>query len=453
MLKKDDLVLVLEGSKKDPLWFMENVLGWELPPWDKQIEIVHAIRDFDRVTVRSGHGVGKTYIVSRIALWFLYTHVPSIVLTTAPTFRQVETVLWGEIRQAHRNARVKLGGTLLQTQIKIDDKWYALGFSTDDADRMQGYHEENILIIFDEAAGIPEEIWNAADGLLASPNAKLLAIGNPTSVDSRFYQTHKDPTFHKIHISCYDHPNVKEKRIIYPKMVTYEWVVEMKRKWGENSPLYQAKVLGEFPEQETNTLIPIAWLDECIASTVPTVGENYALGVDIARFGDDSTVIAVVKGNTLLELKVYSKEDLMQTTGRIVNAIKKYSPEYVNIDDTGLGGGVVDRLRELGYKVNGINFGSSAEDKEHFADKRTEIYWNLRERIQRKEIQLLNDPELHGDLTSPRYKYTSKGQIKLESKEELKSRLGRSPDKGDAVALAFYKPVKKKAVSLGLDPK
>ncbi|MFO7325985.1 MAG: hypothetical protein DIU62_009735, partial [Pseudomonadota bacterium] len=248
----------LAKAQSDPVWWVREILGDE--PWEKQVEILEAVRDYKRTAVASCHAAGKSWIAARVALWFLYSHPYSIVATTAPSFRQVKRVLWQEIRRAHRRARVPLGGRLLQTELQIDDKWYAFGFSTRDPDRFQGLHEGHVLVIVDEAAGVSPEIWTAIEGVLTGAHTRLLAIGNPTEPSGPFYELFREPGVAKIHISAFDTPNVQAGRILIPGLVDREWVEDKKRRWGESSPMYQSRVLGRFPESGKDTLIPLSWV-------------------------------------------------------------------------------------------------------------------------------------------------------------------------------------------------
>jgi hypothetical protein len=218
--------------------------------------VLNAVRDHRRVAVRACHGVGKTKVAAWVAIWFLYCHRNSKVITTAPTWHQVENLLWREIHAAHATSRIPLGGKVLQTQIELGKQWFALGLSTDKPERFQGFHAENILLIVDEASGVDQRIFEAAEGFLTSPGAKLLLIGNPTQLSGEFYNAFRSPLYHKIHISAFDSPNLKAGKIVRPYLVTPEWVEEKRIKWGEDSPMWYSRVLGEFPEQGDDTLDP-----------------------------------------------------------------------------------------------------------------------------------------------------------------------------------------------------
>ena len=286
---------IVERCRRDPLFFSRHVLGGE-QPWAGQARILAALRDRKRVAVRSGHGVGKTWTAARAAIWFLYSHPHSIVLTTAPTHRQVRSILWAEIRRQVRGARIPLGGRMTETRLVLDDDWFALGLSTDEPERFQGFHAEHLLLIFDEAPGVPEDIYEAARGLLTSRHARVLLIGNPVSPRGPFYDAFRNPLWHTFHIPCTACPNVTAGRVIYPKLVTAEWVESQRQEWGAESPTFRSRVLGEFPEEADTQLIPLAWLHAAQerALNCPAPGSNLVIGVDVARYGADRTVILLL---------------------------------------------------------------------------------------------------------------------------------------------------------------
>lgn len=254
----------------DPIGFGCDVL--DMNPdhvWDKMIEVSESVRDNQKTCVFAGHGVSKTYNLARIALWFLYTHKPSTIITTAPIFDQVEKLLWKEIHTAHSQAKIPLGGKMTKTQLDLDEeqKWFAYGFSTKadtvtgEATRMQGYHNKYVLIIFDEAAGIPAAIWKATESLLTDPNCKIVAVGNPTSASGSFAECEEDPTWNFIRISVKDSPNFKTGERIIPEISGREYEEMIRRKYGEESIEYGIRIEGRKPEYTQGTYLG-KWLSE-----------------------------------------------------------------------------------------------------------------------------------------------------------------------------------------------
>lgn len=436
MMDKVKAKLVLDRARRDPVFFVRRVLGGD--PWEKQVEVLNAVRNHRRVAVRACHGVGKTKVAAWVALWFLYCHRNSKVITTAPTWHQVENLLWREIHAAHATSRIPLGGKVLQTQIELGKQWFALGLSTDKPERFQGFHAENILLIVDEASGVDQRIFEAAEGFLTSPGAKLLLIGNPTQLSGEFYNAFRSPLYHKIHISAFDSPNLKAGKVVRPYLVTPEWVEEKRIQWGEDSPMWYSRVLGEFPEQGDDTLIPLAWIEAAQRrwSEIPP-GQPIELGVDVARYGSDSTVIILRRGERAEIVRRLRGQDTMQVAGAVIDALRSTSATVAKVDVVGLGAGVVDRLKEQKQPVREMNAGEAAHDKERFVNRRAEWYWALRERFQAGDIAIPPDDELAAQLASLKYKFDSRGRIQIESKEEMRKRGLPSPDKADALVLAF----------------
>ncbi len=436
MLNKASIKSVIDKARVDPVFFVTKVLGGD--PWEKQSEILKAARHSRRVAVRACHGVGKTRVAAWVAVWFLFCHRDSKVITTAPTWHQVENLLWREIHVIHSRAKYPLGGKLLQTQLEIDKQWFALGLSTDKPERFQGYHAENILLIVDEASGVDQYIFDAAEGLLTSPGAKLLLIGNPTQLSGEFYNAFRSPLYHKVHIGAFDSPNVKAGKVVRPYLVTKEWVEEKRIQWGEDSPLWYSRVLGEFPEQGDDTLIPLSWIEAAQNRwTEAAAGEPVELGVDVARFGTDTTAIVLRRGIIAEVIAQLRGQDTMAVTGAVIQAIHKTRAKIVKVDVVGIGSGVVDRLKEQGYPVQPMNAGESAFDNERFVNRRAEWFWSLRERFQAGDIAIPPDEELAAQLSSIKYKFDSRGRIQIEGKDEMRKRGLPSPDKADALMFAF----------------
>lgn len=408
------------------------------------------MRDHPRTAVRSCHGAGKSYIAARIALWFLNSFPYSLVLTTAPTFRQVAKVTWQEIRSAHKRSRFPLGGKLLETAIQVDEKWFALGFSAKDPDHFQGLHSTHVLVILEEGAGIELPIWVAADAVLTSQYCRLLSIGNPTDNTGQFYKEFKDPNVYKMKISAYDTPNFQGNGIVVPGLITPDWVEDKKKRWGETSPFFVTRVLADFHELNDNTLIPLSWIEFAVNNETDEVDNGHnTLGVDVARYGSNETVIYHSKGNKLRLASVTNKQDTMATVGLIVKLGIELGVKEVRIDDSGVGGGVTDRLRELKregrihFKVVAVNVGTSSVEGEaenvsdkRFINLRAQLYWHLRDEFEAKILDMGIDEETMSQLSCIQYKLLSSGKLQIETKDEMTRRNLPSPDRADAAMLA-----------------
>jgi len=263
--KTKDIRACRADWRADPLRFMTEVL--DVRPeyvWPKMREVAESVRDHERTAVGAGHGVSKTFTAARLALWFLICYPPATVVTTAPTHKQVEELLWREIREAHANAKFPLGGKITRTkldfQVETGLRWYALGFATKpdtvtlEATAFQGYHNKNIMVIFDEAAGILPQIWKAAQHLLTSGNTRWLAIGNPTAPQGDFIDCiTTDDTWHKINISVKDTPNFIEGGEVVPGLSGRKYEQELREKYGENSNEYKVRILGQPPDYGEGT--------------------------------------------------------------------------------------------------------------------------------------------------------------------------------------------------------
>ncbi len=446
--------------RQDPRYFARSVLG-VTSLWERQVEILEALRDCRRVAVPSCHESGKTFVAAIAVVHHLLSHQPSKVVTTAPTQRQVKDLLWSEIRARHVGMKRKLGGdpglgepTLTHWAVPGESDWFATGFATspdkasESATRMTGYHSPNLLVVIDEAGGIAREVWSAIDALLTSGTAKVLAIGNPVS-GTEFERVCRSVDWRVLRISAFDCPNLRDPESSLPWGVTPQWVDEMRRRWGEGSVVFQTKVLGLFPTSSVDTLLSIAEVEQALARKPPEE-ETAAvtMGVDVARFGSDETVFYVLRGGQVLAVESWSGQDTMRTAGRVIAMAREHRIDVsqarrIAVDDTGVGGGVVDRLREQRWHVRAINFGSKPRGLRSgtkFTNRRTELWWDLREWIRTNAALGDLPPDtkdiLRADLCAPKYEQRSDGRIALEPKDRIRSRTGRSPDHGDALALA-----------------
>jgi hypothetical protein len=420
----------------DPVAWVVDVLGAN--PWDKQMEILESVAKNKRTSVRSCHGAGKTKTAAWAVLWYLHTMPKSVVITTAPTWTQVENQLWREIRSEHAKAKIPLGSKVLRTKMEIDANWYAIGLSTDKPGRFQGYHAEDILVVVDEASDVPEEIFQAVEGFMTSKGAKMLLIGNPNHISGEFYRSHHAPEYNKIHISCYDTPNFQGRGNIRPYLVTPEWVEEKRAQWGEESPLFQIKCLGEFPTTAIDCVLPIAWLRSAREATRVEFEGKKVIAVDVARFGDDRTVAYVMEGTDIIEELILTNKDTMYVAGAVHILARKHNPLTIAVDVIGVGAGVADRLREMGNNVLDINSAARASDSTMYQNLRAEMWWEARKLFQEKEVYLSwPDEELLQELSCVQYAFKN-GKVQIEGKEDVKRRLGKSPDKADAYIMGLY---------------
>ena len=442
-----------------PVAFAREVLGVEL--WSKQVEVLEALTEHRRVAVKAGNGLGKGFCAAVAMLWFVHTHQDgAIALSTAPTFRQVRHILWRQVRRLYRPAAPTLGGKMLDTRWEISDDRYALGLSAEGAGQFQGFHSPNMFIVVDEAEGVSDEIYEAIEAVMTSAGPLLLLIGNPTTTTGAFRRAFYEEReiYRNITISALDSPNVQAGQVVIPGLVTPGWVAERQQIWGADSSVYRARVLGNFPEQEQDSLLRLSDVEAAVQAGAamaerprpnpPPDGaaadgddvdeaDTVVLAVDVARFGADRSVILRRRGDQVEEIQVFRGIDTMGLTGRVVAAIHEHQPSEVRVDEIGVGAGVVDRLRELGHRVRGVNVARKARQDGKFVNLRAEAYWNLRDRFVAGRIGLPADNALVSELTALRYEVDSANRVKMESKDNLRNRGAPSPDLADALMLAF----------------
>jgi hypothetical protein len=468
---KRRLAVELEAIEKEinrrrylakPEDWVEDVLGETL--WSKQIQIMQAVVRNRRVAVPSCFDSGKSYTAARLTAWWIAAHKPgeAFVVTTATTGSQVKAILWREIARAFSNG--KLQGRLNKTEwwLPVGDREeiVAFGRKPDDLDpaAFQGIHARYVLVIYDEAAGISSNLFEAGEGLVTNNDSRILAIGNPEDNTSHFATICKPNSGWKvIRIPASATPNFTGEAIsevLSETLISKQWVEEKRISWGEESMQWESKVLAMFPSSQTDGLIPLRWIKKAQERKLAPEGV-IELGVDVGAGGDKS-VIMRRHGNVVRLVDRNDNPSTMVTAGNVVNALRKTGAEIAKIDTIGIGKGVVDRLTELQKanqlqkKIEGINVGSSprVENKDDYINARAEGYWELRERFEKGLIDLPSEgkaaEELAEQLSNIKYTRTSAGKIQIESKEQMKKRGVSSPDDADAVMLAFIKPKPKK---------
>lgn len=433
-----------------PELFVRQVLHAEPEPW--QEETLKALAQYSRVAVRSGHGVGKTALEAWALLWFLFTRPFPKVPCTAPTRQQLYDILWAEAAKwMERAPALKPYFEWQKTRIiqrQHPERWFAVARTSNKPENLAGFHEEHLLFIVDEASGVADSIFETIEGALTTADAKLLLCGNPTRNSGEFH----DAFFKNRALYWVQKVPCSESRLVDPG-----YRARLVAKYGEDSDVVRVRADGEFPKAEPDTFIPLELVEAATMREVEPEGP-LEIGVDVARFGDDETVLAARVGMKHVRLEVYHGQDTMVTSGRVINMAKELMQEFgkskcvVKIDDDGVGGAVTDRTREvvreegLHIEVIDCHNGGVPEDKEHYEDWGTESWAHLRDLLQKGEVELINDEDLVGQLSTRKYTLTSKGKIKLESKKEMKKRGLRSPDRADAVVLAFA-PTGKGALS------
>jgi hypothetical protein len=297
---------------------------------------------------------------------------------------------------------------------------------------LAGFHSDNLAFIVEEASGIDDIVFETAGGALSSENSWLFLAGNPTRTSGYFYRSHHEnrDQFRTYHVSCFDSSRVSPR-----------YAEDVAREYGIDSNVYRVRVLGEFPQAEDDALIALSLVSAAVDREVTPSEHAVVWGLDVARFGDDTTALCKRRGNVLLEpIREWKKLDLMQTAGIIAHeyAEARERPAAINIDVIGLGAGVVDRLREMGLPARGVNVGESpAVDPARFMRQRDELWFKCREWFESRAVTIPRDDALIAELVSPKYKLESTGKMKVESKDDMKRRGVKSPNKADALCLTF----------------
>ena len=436
---------ILRWRQGGPAQFAKEVLGAE--PTDQQWEASRALVERKRVSVRSGHGTGKSTFMAWCVLWFPVCYFPCKIPATAPTSHQLEDVLWSEIAKWHGIMKERFPS--LGSQFEWSNGAYRMKARPSESfavartsrpekpEALQGFHADNILFLIDEASGVADNVFEVAEGALSTEGAFVFMAANPTRQSGYFFDSH-----HKMRAAWAALHWDGEKS---PR-VSREYVENMRKKYGERSPVYKVRVKGEFVAAN-DAVIPLEWCEAAKVRDVALVQSAKTVwGVDVARFGDDSTTLAKRRGNHQLEpVKEWYGKDTMQVAGLIKAewdaTPDKQKPVAINVDVIGIGAGVVDRLKELGLPVVGINVAETeavnSKAERQFHRLRDELWWKGREWLESKESKLCDDDETIAELTTPIYTILSNGLIKVESKDELKARGVKSPDRADAWLLTF----------------
>jgi len=441
------------SARSDLVVFGESVLG--LKYWSKQKQILRAIKKHRQVAVRACHSSGKTFLSASAALGFACQHDNSRVITLAPGWMTTRSVVWNQIHSQVQGAPYRLPTVATtQTEIKFGPNNLIIGLSTNESTRLQGHHAEHVLLIADEATGIEPDFWPSIQGILASGDSHLLILGNPTVSSGFFFDafTRNRAAWDTHTISAFDTPNLAGLSLedllklpddqldvnSHPYLTTRRWVRERYNEWFngtiENSPLWQSRVLGEFPSSSSNALVPLALL-EAARRPPSDSNERVIVGVDPAGPGRDRTTAVACAGGSILDIGVWTDAD---ARGPVLQFLKKWADrlKLVRVDSAGLGFYFCEHIRSSGFAAEGINVATSAADKERFANSKAARYWFLRERFQRGEISGLSD-EMLAELAAVSYAVDAAGRITIDGKADVKSILGRSPDLAEALMIAL----------------
>lgn len=431
----NDFVAFIERYENDPVGFVENVL--EAKPLGWQKDFLNALaRGERRISVRAGHGVGKSTACSWALIWHMTTRYPQKAVVTAPTSAQLFDALYSELKTWIN----KLPPVLRESFEVFSDRVVLRGApessfisartsSSERPEALAGVHSEHVLLVVDEASAVPEAVFEAAAGSMSGHSASTILISNPTRNSGLFYKTHHDlaSDWFRMHVSCLENP-----------LVSSDFVAQIKATYGEESNAFRIRVLGEFALADDDTLIPAELVDGAIGRDISSSGADALVyGLDVARFGTDRTALVKRRGNVVLEVKSWGGLDTMQVVGAIVNEAKLDKPDEICVDTIGLGSGVADRLREMSFNVRDVNVAESSAMNPNANKLRDELWLAVKDWLATKAVKLPQDEQLRHELVAPRYSFTSSGKVVVESKDSMRKRRMRSPDLADALCLTF----------------
>ena len=439
----------------DPVAWASDVLGKHM--WSKQADIGRSLVENTHTAVVSCNGAGKSAVAGILGAWWIAVHDPYEValICSAPTYPQIARVLFRELKDNHKQAAINgfsLPGHINQSEEwKLDDEYGTLiGFGrrpadTDIVSAFQGIHRRFVFVVLDEAGGIPVDLYTAAEAVTTTADSRVLAIGNPDRRGTEFHRIFReDDTWNKIHISAFDTPNFTGEVVpdeLKPLLIQPSWVERQKIAWGEDSARYKSKILGEFPEEDDTTFFSQHALDKSIDCdiiedmTVPVV-----LGVDVARFGEDDSVIYSNRGGRLRHVATWNKTNAVESANRIHETAIGLGATEVRVDGTGLGAPIVDMLASMSedrYIVISIVGSAASPDNTRWLNARAAGYDSLREKMLNGMIDIdMADKDLTDEMMVIKYKFSSKGSIQIESKDDMRSRGLKSPDRLDAAMYA-----------------
>jgi phage terminase large subunit len=453
-LSDAELIELADAIEGSPTFFVREILGQD--PWEMPRRIMAAIaRPRARVAVKACHSSAKTHTAAGLTLW--WTANGGIVITTAPTWPQVKTLLWREVAAAYERSRFRLGGKLNTVEWQVGPQQYAMGLSTNEGVRFQGFHGK-VLIILDEAPGVRPDIFEAIEGIRAGGDVRVLMLGNPTIASGPFYEafSRERHTWVNFTIDAFETPNLRGTSIAElqavpqddtdnpllaheprPYLTTRRWVHEKLHTWTEASPLWQSKVRGQFPKQSEDALLSLAWLEAAGTREIAaTDADEWVAGIDVAGPGEAETVLTVRRGPTLVATRAWASPD---PRGEVLAALAPLKGKLgrVNVDSVGQGYYFARHLEDAGYPVADVNVGEAASDPEKYVNRKAELYWALRMRLSSGDLAGLADEATVGQLAGIRYRHDARGRVVIEGKDEARKRGVPSPDRAEATMLCY----------------
>ena len=438
----------------DPVRYDEDPVRWADDKadrflWSGQAQIIESVRDHPQTAVKSCHTIGKSFTAATASGWWIDAHPAgeAFVVTSAPTGPQVKAILWREINRLHKQAG--LAGHTNLTEWYNDGELVAFGRKPNDYEptAFQGIHAKFVLVVLDEACGIPKALWDAAMSLVSNEHNRVLAIGNPDDETSHFHTVcQPDSGWNVITIAAQDTPTFTGEKVpaaVAEVLISKEWVERRKLDWGEDSPVYQSKVLAEFPSEGPNVVVPGRLVAQARTVEFPDVAPRVG-GLDVGAGGDKS-ILAWRAGRRLESMQSWNTRDPIELVDLAAEHIRLLKLDELRVDVIGWGWGIYGSLRALANDgrlgtcqiVTPVNVAERAHDADQFINRRAELWWMAREALRSGDWDLCSlDDDAAAELSAPRYKIT-KDRIQVEAKDDIRKRLGRSTDKADAILMAY----------------
>lgn len=441
----------------DPVGFLRDVLHCD--PWAAQIKMAELVRDEAKVALVSANSIGKDWLVARLALWWTYA-VRGFVIMTSVTDRQARHISMKQVRSAFLGAP-SLPGELFQMELRTDDQSGIIAFTSDSADRLVGFHHPRLLLCLSEAQGLEPEVFEAAFACATGVENKILCYGNPTRPAGSFHAAATSDSWAPLTISAHEHPNIISGREEIPGGPSLAWIQSMREEYGETSSIYRSRVLSEWPEESVEGLIKRAWLraafdrhdarqappetyEDCLERNAEPA--HVVLGVDVARYGADHSVVAIIRGPHVESLVTWHGASTTDSADRVLNVARSLTTRFARprivVDDTGLGGGLTDVLRKEGWNVIAFIGAAQAPEPKRFLNLRAASHWKFRELLENNLISLPRDSALEEEALAVEWQLAAKSDgIQIVGKGVIRQTLGRSPDRLDAVIMGLWESI------------
>lgn len=358
--------------------------------------------------------------------------------------------MWNELEQRWTGAAVKLPGRFMKCKVDVDPSHFILGFTTKETGNMtgkfQGFHSPHMCVIVSEAQAVSDSIFDQIHGILTSETNLLILIGNPLRTSGTFAKMIKDTTNNiVIHLDATDSPNYRHKRTIIPGMASYDWVEDKRKRWGVDHPLWFSRVLGQLPPGGIDTIFGPELIATGQRQDVRSTHIKRTVACDPAGMGDDECVISGMETGIEIKKDIMPQSRADAVCSHVLQMVKEVTANYVLMETDGMGGPIYDfmlKLKPKDVRVEGFQMGGAADDDEHYCNKRAEAYFFAKDQVEKGLAKIPNDIYLEEELMETRYFYNLRGKIQIEAKEDIKERLGRSPNRADAWVIGVWAQAK-----------